>query len=90
MNLSRAIERLPDGYKKMFILHDVEGYEHHEIAEILGCSTGNSKSQLYKARQRFRELLREALRSRAREKRQIARRLPVSENQDRRFQCAKA
>jgi RNA polymerase sigma-70 factor (ECF subfamily) len=41
----------------MFILHDVEGYEHHEIARILGCSAGNSKSQLYKARLRLRELL---------------------------------
>jgi RNA polymerase sigma-70 factor, ECF subfamily len=90
LNLSRAIEQLPDGYKEMFILHDVEGYEHHEIAEILGCSSGNSKSQLYKARLRLRELLQEALRSRAREKRQSAHRLPVSEHQDRRFQCAKA
>ncbi len=90
MNLSKAIEQLPDGYKEMFILHDVEGYEHHEIAEILGCSGGNSKSQLYKARLRLRELLQEALRSRAREKRQSARRLAVSEHQGRRFQCAKA
>src|SRR6266853_5182877 len=90
MNLSRAIEQLPDGYREMFILHDVEGYEHHEIAEILGCSGGNSKSQLYKARLRLRELLQEALRSRAREKRQSARRLAVSEHQVSRFQCAKA
>jgi RNA polymerase sigma-70 factor (ECF subfamily) len=90
MNLSRAIEQLPDGYKEMFILHDVEGYEHHEIAAILGCSSGNSKSQLYKARLRLRELLQEALRSRAREKRQSARRLAVSEHPGRRFQCAKA
>ena len=90
MNLSRAIEQLPDGYKEMFILHDVEGYEHHEIAAILGCSSGNSKSQLYKARLRLRELLQEADRSRAREKRQATHRLPVSEYQDRRFQCAKA
>jgi RNA polymerase sigma-70 factor, ECF subfamily len=90
MNLSRAIEQLPDGYKKMFILHDVEGYEHHEIAKILGCSSGNSKSQLYKARLRLRELLQEADRSRAREKRQAMHRLPDSEHEDRRFQCAKA
>jgi RNA polymerase sigma-70 factor (ECF subfamily) len=69
VNLSKAIEKLPDGYKEMFILHDVEGYEHHEIAEILGCSIGNCKSQLYKARRRLRELLQEALRNRAREKR---------------------
>ena len=70
VNLTRAIEQLPDGYREVFILHDVEGYEHHEIADILGCSSGNSKSQLYKARLRLRELLQEALRSRAREKRQ--------------------
>jgi RNA polymerase sigma-70 factor, ECF subfamily len=90
INLSRAIEQLPDGYKKMFILHDVEGFEHHEIAKILGCSSGNSKSQLYKARVRLRELLQEALRDRAREKRLSTHRLPVSEHQDDRFQCAKA
>jgi RNA polymerase sigma-70 factor (ECF subfamily) len=90
MNLSRAIEKLPDGYKEMFILHDVEGYEHHEIARILGCSIGNSKSQLYKARLRLRELLQEALRSDAREKRIASRRLPVPEHQDRSFLCAKA
>jgi RNA polymerase sigma-70 factor (ECF subfamily) len=69
VNLSKAIEKLPDGYKEIFILHDVEGYEHHEIAEILGCSIGNCKSQLYKARRRLRELLQEALRNREREKR---------------------
>jgi RNA polymerase sigma-70 factor (ECF subfamily) len=90
MNLSRAVEQLPEGYKKMFILHDVEGYEHHEIAAILGCSSGNSKSQLYKARLRLRELLQEALRSRAREKRQSTHRSAVSEHPGRRFQCAKA
>jgi RNA polymerase sigma-70 factor (ECF subfamily) len=90
MNLSRAIEQLPDGYKEMFILHDVEGYEHHEIAAILGCTSGNSKSQLYKARVRLRELLQEAFRSRAREKRQSTRRMAVSEHPGRRFQCAKA
>jgi RNA polymerase sigma-70 factor (ECF subfamily) len=90
VNLTRAIEQLPDGYKEVFILHDVEGYEHTEIAEILGRTVGNSKSQLFKARLRLRELLQEALRSRAREERQSARRLPVSELQDRRFQCAKA
>jgi RNA polymerase sigma-70 factor, ECF subfamily len=90
MNLSRAIEQLSDGYKEMFILHDVEGYEHHEIAEILGCSAGNSKSQLYKARLRLRELLQESLRNRAREKRQSVRSATVSEHQDRGFLCAKA
>jgi RNA polymerase sigma-70 factor (ECF subfamily) len=43
----------------MFLLHDVEGYGHEEIAKILGCSIGNSKSQLHKARVRLRQLLRE-------------------------------
>ena len=82
VNLSRAIEQLPEGYKEMFILHDIEGYEHHEIAKILGCSVGNSKSQLYKARLRLRELLQEALRSRARENRQSTPAPSASEQQD--------
>jgi RNA polymerase sigma-70 factor, ECF subfamily len=89
INLSRAIEQLPKGYKEMFILHDVEGYEHHEIAKILGCSLGNCKSQLYKARLRLRELLQEVLRSQAREERESTRSSPVSE-QDDRYQYAKA
>jgi RNA polymerase sigma-70 factor (ECF subfamily) len=59
INLQTVIDRLPDGYKRMFLLHDVQGYEHNEIAEILGCSIGNSKSQLHKARKRLRELLHE-------------------------------
>ncbi len=57
VNLQTAIEQLPEGYKRMFLLHDVHGYEHNEIAEILDCSIGNSKSQLHKARKRLRELL---------------------------------
>lgn len=65
VNLSRAVEQLPEGYKQMFILHDVQGYEHNEIAEILGCSIGNSKSQLHKARLRLRQLLKEDLRNQA-------------------------
>ena len=60
INLQAAIEQLPEGYKAMFILHDVHGYEHNEIAGMLGCSIGNSKSQLHKARKRLRELLRAA------------------------------
>jgi RNA polymerase sigma-70 factor, ECF subfamily len=58
VNLTKAIDQLPNGYKAMFILHDVEGYKHHEIAEILGCSIGNSKSQLFAARLHLRKLLR--------------------------------
>jgi RNA polymerase sigma-70 factor (ECF subfamily) len=90
MNLTRAIEQLPGGYREVFILHDVEGYEHIEIAGILGCTVGNSKSQLFKARLRLRELLQEALRSRAREKRQSIHGLAVSQPRDHRFLCAKA
>lgn len=58
-NLNTALEQLPEGYKSMFLLHDVQGYEHNEIADMLGCSVGNSKSQLHKARKRLRELLHE-------------------------------
>jgi RNA polymerase sigma-70 factor (ECF subfamily) len=62
MDLERALEQLPPGYKAVFILHDVQGYEHNEIAAIRGCSLGNSKSQLHKARARLRELLHAAVR----------------------------
>jgi RNA polymerase sigma-70 factor, ECF subfamily len=55
--LETAINALPPGYKAMFILHEVQGYKHEEIAEIFGCSAGNSKSQVHKARARLRELL---------------------------------
>lgn len=57
LNLMRAIRKLPSGYKQIFLLHDVIGYEHGEIAGLLGCSTGSSKSQLHKARKRLRRLL---------------------------------
>jgi len=59
VNIHAALEQLPQGYKSMFLLHDVHGYEHNEIASMLGCSVGNSKSQLHKARKRLRELLHE-------------------------------
>lgn len=59
--LTRAISELPEGYRTIFLLHEVEGYEHAEIAELLGCSVGNSKSQLHKAKLRIRELLGQAL-----------------------------
>jgi RNA polymerase sigma-70 factor (ECF subfamily) len=58
VNLQSAIDSLPQGYKRMFLLHDLHGYEHNEIAEILACSVGNSKSQVHKARKRLREVLR--------------------------------
>jgi RNA polymerase sigma-70 factor (ECF subfamily) len=57
VTLQAAINELPTGYKAMFILHDIQGYNHGEIAEIFGCSVGNSKSQVHKARMRLRELL---------------------------------
>jgi RNA polymerase sigma-70 factor (ECF subfamily) len=55
--LDNAIEQLPDGYKAVFVLHDVEGYEHEEVAKILNCSVGTSKSQLHKARLKMQRLL---------------------------------
>ena len=55
--LEKAIAELPPGYRTVFTLHDIEGYEHEEIANMLGVSIGTSKSQLHKARMRLRELL---------------------------------
>ena len=60
VTLERAVASLPPGYRMVFVLHDVEGFEHNEIATMLECSTGNSKSQLHKARLKLRELLRDA------------------------------
>ena len=58
--LDRAIAQLPPGYRAVFILHDVEGYEHTEIARICGTAVGTSKSQLHKARRKLYELLKGA------------------------------
>jgi RNA polymerase sigma-70 factor (ECF subfamily) len=55
--LERSIDRLPPGYRTAFVLHDIDGYEHKEIAGMMRCSTGNSKSQLHKARMKLRNLL---------------------------------
>lgn len=55
--LENAIAQLPPGYKNVFVLHDIEGYEHEEVAKILGCAVGTSKSQLSKARLKLRKLL---------------------------------
>ncbi|HUO27062.1 MAG TPA: sigma-70 family RNA polymerase sigma factor [Candidatus Aquilonibacter sp.] len=57
LQLQKAVESLPPGYRTIFVLHDVEGYEHNEIATMVGCSIGNSKSQLHKARMKLRDLL---------------------------------
>jgi len=55
--LNQAIGQLPPGYRMVFILHDLEGFDHYEIGKMLGCAVGTSKSQLHKARQRLRQLL---------------------------------
>ena len=57
ITLEKSIAELPTGYRTIFVLHDVEGYEHNEIAEMIGCSIGNSKSQLHKARMKLRSIL---------------------------------
>ncbi len=53
----KIIEKLPAGYKEVFILHDIEGHTHEQIAKILGCAVGTSKAQLHKARFKLQELL---------------------------------
>ena len=58
LQLQRAVEALPPGYRTIFVLHDIEGFEHNEIADMVGCSIGNSKSQLHKARMKLRDSLR--------------------------------
>jgi len=55
--LDKAIADLPPGYRTVFVLHDVEGFEHEEVAALLGVSVGTSKSQLHKARLRLRDLI---------------------------------
>ena len=60
MDLEVAIAQLPDGARTIFVLHDVEGYRHEEIAGMLGISSGTSKSQLHRARQTLRTLLNRA------------------------------
>jgi RNA polymerase sigma-70 factor, ECF subfamily len=75
LRLARCIEQLPAGYRAIFVLHDIQGYRHEEIAEIVGRSVGNSKSQLHKARMRLRELLHEAQREKSRNERLASRKL---------------
>jgi len=55
--LFRAMESLPEGCRTVFALHEIEGYQHHEIARLLRCSIGNSKSQLHKAKLKMRDFL---------------------------------
>ncbi|HEX5004931.1 MAG TPA: RNA polymerase sigma factor [Gemmatimonadales bacterium] len=57
MDLEVAVKRLPDGAREVFVLHDVEGFKHEEIGEMLGLATGTSKSQLHRARMALRTWL---------------------------------
>lgn len=59
--LERALASLPPGYRAVLVLHDIHGMNHDEVADILGCHVGTSKSQLHKARARMREILGPAL-----------------------------
>ena len=63
LQLQKAVDDLPPGYRTIFVLHDVQGYEHNEIATLVGCSIGNSKSQLHKARMKLRDMLRKTKRA---------------------------
>ena len=76
INLERCIKRLPTGYRTIFVLHDVQGYKHQEIADILGRSVGDSKSQLHKARAQLRGFLQEFQRAKARDGRLAAKTSP--------------
>src|SRR2546421_2770908 len=73
--LDKAVSQLPPGYRAVFVLHDVEGHEHEEVARLLGCSVGTSKSQLHKARMKLRQLLTTGKKSR---RRRAARTAPVA------------
>ena len=57
VDLAAAVERLPDGARQVFVLHDVEGYKHHEIGRMVGIATGTSKGQLHRARLMLRRYL---------------------------------
>jgi RNA polymerase sigma-70 factor, ECF subfamily len=57
LDLDRAVERLPDGCREAFVLHDVEGFDHKEVGRLLGIAEGTSKSQVFKARMKLRALL---------------------------------
>lgn len=59
MDLEKAILSLPQGYREILVMHDLEGFKHHEIAEALGISEGTSKSQLYQARKKMRTLIKD-------------------------------
>jgi RNA polymerase sigma-70 factor (ECF subfamily) len=58
LDLERAVERLPQGCREAFVLHDVEGFDHKEVGRLLGIAEGTSKSQVFKARMKLRSFLR--------------------------------
>ena len=76
LTLQRAIDQLPRGFRAEVVLYDIQGYEHREIADMLGSSTRTSKSQLHKIRRRLRELLRADLTNDTQGKSQAANRFP--------------
>ena len=57
IDFEAALERLPDGAREIFVLHDIEGHKHHEIATLLEISAGTSKAQLHRARMMLRKYL---------------------------------
>jgi len=57
LDLERALDRLPDGCREAFVLHDIEGYDHKEVGRMLGIAEGTSKSQVFKARMKLRAAL---------------------------------
>jgi RNA polymerase sigma-70 factor (ECF subfamily) len=75
VTLNRCVEQLPPGYRAIFVLHDVLGYQHKEISQALGRSIGVSKSQLHKARMRLRQLLDDVQREKARDERRAGRKM---------------
>jgi RNA polymerase sigma-70 factor, ECF subfamily len=63
ITLEKTVAELPPGFRTAFVLYDLSGYQHSEIARIMNCSVGNSKSQLHKARRKLRQLLKVKVRS---------------------------
>jgi RNA polymerase sigma-70 factor, ECF subfamily len=90
VTLQAAVGQLAPGYRAVFILHDIQGFTHTEIAEICGCSVGNSKSQLHKSRTLLRELLRKALEGNTRRRRKPIPRALATEWLEHPFDLAKA
>lgn len=78
ISLSAALAKLSPGYRTAFVLHDVNGYDHREIARMMKWSVGNSKSQLHKARRRLRELLQVEARSQESAARAVKLRIPLT------------